>query len=102
MAKIDMAGECDLGDLLPLMRGYCDYYAVAPSDASLLASGRALVADPECEGVQLIARADDGRARLRDGADRRRVPSCPRARDAATAGDEGVGSIAAYSPCDAD
>ena len=52
--------EEDLDDLLPLMRGYCDFYEVAPSDASLLALSRALVADPEREGLQLIARLDDG------------------------------------------
>ena len=29
--------EEDLADLLPLMRGYCDFYEVAPSDEALLA-----------------------------------------------------------------
>ena len=51
----------DLDDLLPLMRGYCDFYGVAPADAALLALARALIADPECEGVQLIARDERGR-----------------------------------------
>jgi GNAT superfamily N-acetyltransferase len=41
------------------MRGYCDFYEVSPADADLLALARALIADPKCEGVQLIAR-DDG------------------------------------------
>jgi GNAT superfamily N-acetyltransferase len=48
--------ETDLGELLPLMRAYCEFYAVAPSDEALLALSRALIADPEREGVQLLAR----------------------------------------------
>ena len=54
--------EADLDELLPLMRGYCDFYEVAPSDDALLAMSRTLIADPELEGVQLIARDDDGAA----------------------------------------
>ena len=54
--------EADLEDLLPLMRAYCDFYEVDPGDDALLALSRALIADPEHEGLQLIARADDGRA----------------------------------------
>jgi ribosomal protein S18 acetylase RimI-like enzyme len=56
--KVDVVGEQDLDDLLPLMRGYCDFYEVNPSDEALLALSRALIADPEREGVQLIARDD--------------------------------------------
>jgi len=55
-------GEQDLRELLPLMRGYCDFYEVAPGDGELLAVSRALIADPEREGVQLIAQDDDGAA----------------------------------------
>jgi GNAT superfamily N-acetyltransferase len=54
--------EADLGDLLPLLRGYCDFYEVAPTDDALLAMARALIADPEYEGVQLLARTHDGAA----------------------------------------
>jgi GNAT superfamily N-acetyltransferase len=54
--------EADLGELLPLMRAYCDFYEVAPSDDALLALSRALLADPDREGVQLLARDDDGAA----------------------------------------
>ena len=54
--------EDDLDELLPLMRAYCDFYEVAPSDERLLAMSRALIADPECEGLQLIARDDGGAA----------------------------------------
>jgi GNAT superfamily N-acetyltransferase len=59
---IEIVSEADLSDLLPLMRGYCDFYEVDPSDDALLAMSRTLIADPEREGLQLIARADDGRA----------------------------------------
>ena len=59
---IEIVTEADLSDLLPLMRGYCDFYEVDPSDDALLAMSRTLIADPEREGLQLIARADDGRA----------------------------------------
>ena len=54
--------DADLPELLPLMRGYCDFYEVKPSDESLLSMSRTLIADPELEGLQLIARADDGSA----------------------------------------
>lgn len=54
--------EADLPELLPLMRGYCDFYEVQPSDEALLALARSLLAWPECHGVQLIARDAAGRA----------------------------------------
>jgi GNAT superfamily N-acetyltransferase len=62
MHRIETVGERDLPDLLPLMRAYCDFYGVDPPDDALLAMCRALVADPEREGVQLIARDGEGRA----------------------------------------
>ncbi len=50
------------------MRAYCDFYEVDPSDDALLALSRALIADPDREGVQFLARDDERRAgRLRDG-----------------------------------
>jgi GNAT superfamily N-acetyltransferase len=52
----------DLDDLLPLMRAYCDFYAVSPSDEDLLGMSRELIADPQREGVQFIARGDAGAA----------------------------------------
>ena len=54
--RIELVGEADLDELLPLMRGYCDFYGVSPSDDALLSLSRALIADPEHEGLQLIAR----------------------------------------------
>jgi GNAT superfamily N-acetyltransferase len=59
---ITRVGEADLADLLPLMRGYSDFYEVDPSDDALLALSRALIADPEREGTQFIARGGDGTA----------------------------------------
>ncbi|MFI5511691.1 GNAT family N-acetyltransferase [Mycobacterium sp. NPDC051804] len=40
-----------------MMRGYCDFYRVDPSDDRLLALSNALIENPD-EGVQLIARGD--------------------------------------------
>jgi GNAT superfamily N-acetyltransferase len=60
MVTVDVVAEADLPELLTLMRGYCDFYEVAPSDDALLALSRALIADPEREGVQLLARDGDG------------------------------------------
>ena len=52
----------DLPELLPLVQAYCDFYEVDPADHALLAVSRALIGDPDREGVQLIARADNGDA----------------------------------------
>ncbi len=62
MTSIDVVGEHDLPDLLTLMRGYCDFYEVDPSDEALLAMSRALISDPAREGMQLIARDQQGTA----------------------------------------
>jgi GNAT superfamily N-acetyltransferase len=60
--RIATVSEADLPELLPLMRGYCDFYGSNPSDDALLAMSRALIADAEHEGVQLLARDDAGGA----------------------------------------
>jgi GNAT superfamily N-acetyltransferase len=54
--SIARVGRADLEDLLPLMRGYCDFYAASPSDADLIGLSSMLIGDPEHEGLQLIAR----------------------------------------------
>jgi GNAT superfamily N-acetyltransferase len=59
--ELQTVGEDDLPELLPLMRGYCDFYGVHPSDERLLAMCRTLSEDPAREGFQLIARDDGGR-----------------------------------------
>jgi GNAT superfamily N-acetyltransferase len=54
--QITRVGGDDLPALLPLVRAYCDFYEVTPTDDALLDLSRALIADPRREGVQLIAR----------------------------------------------
>jgi len=58
---ISKVSQLDLSELLPLMRAYCDFYEVAPRDDRLVAMSRSLIEDPS-EGVQLIARTEDGKA----------------------------------------
>jgi GNAT superfamily N-acetyltransferase len=60
--SIAPAREADLGELLGLMRAYCDFYEVTPGDDELLAISRALIADPAHEGVQFVARDSAGQA----------------------------------------
>jgi GNAT superfamily N-acetyltransferase len=62
VTAIDVVRESDLAELLPLMRGYCDFYEVAPSDEALLAMCRALIGDSAREGMQLMARDGGGQA----------------------------------------
>ncbi len=52
----------DMDDLLPLMRGYCNFYEVRPSDRELCDLAAALIADPERDGLQLLARDASGQA----------------------------------------
>jgi ribosomal protein S18 acetylase RimI-like enzyme len=59
---VEVVEERDLDDLLPLFRGYLDFYGTAPGDEDVLALCRALITDPEREGLQLLARDADGRA----------------------------------------
>ncbi len=60
--RIERVAEAALRELLPLVRAYCDFYDVSPSDEDLLALSRALIADPDREGIQLLARDRGGRA----------------------------------------
>ena len=62
MTAVSLAGEAELDELLPLMRGYSDFYEVTPTDEALLTLSRALIADPQREGQQFLARDGDGRA----------------------------------------
>ena len=62
MTTVDVVTERDLGELMPLIRAYLDFYEVNPSDESMLALSRSLLADPELEGVQFIARDEERRA----------------------------------------
>ena len=58
--RIEPVAAADLADLLPLMRAYCDFYGESPSDEALLELSRALIADPQREGIQLLARDELG------------------------------------------
>lgn len=47
--------EADVPALLPLVRAYADFYESVPPDAGLERMCRALIADPDREGVLLAA-----------------------------------------------
>lgn len=53
--------ESDFPELLVLMRGYCDFYEVSPSDQALTELMQSLVNSPS-EGCQLLARDSAGTA----------------------------------------
>jgi len=52
----------DLDELLPMMVAYCHFYRTDPGREALAELARALLADPDNEGVQLLARDDTGTA----------------------------------------
>jgi ribosomal protein S18 acetylase RimI-like enzyme len=58
--EIRSATEEDLPALLPLMRGYCDFYGFSPQDEGLAEMARALIAAADSDGMLLVA--DDGDA----------------------------------------
>jgi GNAT superfamily N-acetyltransferase len=53
------ATEADLPALIPLLRGYCDFYEANPSGEGLERMARALIAAPEREGFLLVATDGD-------------------------------------------
>jgi len=55
---ITRVGVADLDDIAPLMRGYCDFYEVSPSDGALRALALTLIEHPDTAGVQVIAREE--------------------------------------------
>jgi GNAT superfamily N-acetyltransferase len=59
--SIDIVNENDLGDLLDLLRAYCEFYNQTeqipkPTDDALMSVSRALIANPTQDGIQLIVR----------------------------------------------
>jgi GNAT superfamily N-acetyltransferase len=52
------ATEQDLPALLPLVRGYCEFYRSSPSDEGLERMVRAVLAAPEHEAFLLVATED--------------------------------------------
>lgn len=63
MLNISPVREADLPVLMPMLRSYCDFYRVDPSEEKLTELSRTLIDNP-AEGIQLIAResAADGTA----------------------------------------
>jgi GNAT superfamily N-acetyltransferase len=61
MLTIDTVGTDDVSDLMPMLRAYCEFYRVDPTDERLRALVTALIEDPS-EGLQLIARDSAGAA----------------------------------------
>jgi GNAT superfamily N-acetyltransferase len=59
--KIAVVREDDLRDLLPLMRAYSEFYGSPPDEERLSGVARMLIEQPH-EGVQFIARGEDGDA----------------------------------------
>jgi GNAT superfamily N-acetyltransferase len=56
---IRAATEADLPALIPLLRGYCDFYESAPPDSGLEAMARDVIAAPEDGAFLLVATDDD-------------------------------------------
>jgi GNAT superfamily N-acetyltransferase len=58
---VRLAQDTEVEELLPLIRGYCDFYEASPPDDELREMARALIADPE-QGALFIARDRDRKA----------------------------------------
>lgn len=54
------ATEADLPAVLALLRGYCDFYEVSPSDEGLERVARGVIADPEDRAFMLVATDEAG------------------------------------------
>ena len=59
--EISPAKPDEVEELLPLMRGYCDFYGANPSDEGLRTMASTLIGDPT-EGAMFIARDPGGAA----------------------------------------
>ena len=58
--EVRPAAEADIPPLMPLMRGYCDFYEANPSDAGLADMAIALIAATDDQGMLLVAEGDGG------------------------------------------
>lgn len=58
--QVTAVGERDLPELVPLVGAYLAFYETSGDPAAIEALCRALLADPEREGVQLLARDAEG------------------------------------------
>jgi GNAT superfamily N-acetyltransferase len=54
------AVEGDIPALMPLMRGYCEFYEANPPDTGLDEMARALIASADGDGMLLVAEDDAG------------------------------------------
>ena len=59
--EVRPAREDEVGDLLPLLRAYCEFYGTNPPDDGLLTMARSLATKPE-QGALFVARDGDGKA----------------------------------------
>jgi GNAT superfamily N-acetyltransferase len=59
---ISLVTAADLDELAVLMRAYCEFYETEPLEFELRQLCEALLADPDGEGIQLIARGQSGDA----------------------------------------
>ena len=59
--EIRPARPDEIDELLPLMRGYCDFYEASPSDDGLRGMAEALITDPG-QGAFFVARSEGGDA----------------------------------------
>jgi ribosomal protein S18 acetylase RimI-like enzyme len=56
--EVRSATDTDIPAVMPLMRGYCEFYEADPSDAGLDEMARALIASTDDQGMLLVA--EDG------------------------------------------
>jgi ribosomal protein S18 acetylase RimI-like enzyme len=54
--EIARVGASDIDELAPLMRAYCEFYGTATPESALRALSERLLASPETDGLQLLAR----------------------------------------------
>ncbi|MGH2987275.1 MAG: GNAT family N-acetyltransferase, partial [Solirubrobacterales bacterium] len=54
------ATEADLESLMPLLRGYCDFYESSPGDEGMLRMARSSIAAPEDEAFLLVSTDNAG------------------------------------------
>ena len=57
--QVRPATERDIPALIPLMRGYCEFYESNPPDAGLAEMARALIAAADDQGILLVAEGDE-------------------------------------------
>jgi len=58
--EVRPAAQSDIPALMPLMRGYCEFYKCDPPDAGLDEMARALIASEDDQGMLLVAEDEGG------------------------------------------